>query len=777
MLKEKIGYIAYKLSAFLFIVGVAALVWRRNKFIDFGVYVPTVKPSDILILLALLVVLVSLILSKAIRNNSGRNQLLSYWGKYLLIFIGFIVVGTLWAVFFLGTPLSKEVFLEWIRLGINIIGFFLVLFLGYNHERHVRFLVFAFISSLVLIPLLFLPESEILRHFLVVSPAGYVLLGFHPSTISLASFMITSIMLFFSFYFLEQSRRKYIFWAITLLLIAILIWSGSRIGWLSVFFGMMAIVAIKAFKEKGMRKIILRGLTAIILFFIFGFMILSRPARNTALLRIFPHLKVDVSLSASDIRKTPTWNFIQHLESIPVFWGFQWSVPVVDVGFKESRGEFWVRYFKKALLNPLGVGLGYESILGDKNITNQNVNAHNVWLQVALSAGIGGIIIFIMMLYKVGLDLGELIKKRSDPITYALGGAFIGTLFNSTFIDILDFRWFWIILGIIIVAHKNEKINVPHIDYPISKDINWFRQEIAQFYISTLQLFSQKGLSRIYLFKKINIIMSKYIRKGHTKFVYVDKNILYLDPEDSLGLSFQQYEPYTTSIISKFIRKGDVFVDVGAHIGYYTLLAAERVGASGKVFAFEPEKENFLLLQKNVILNGFTDRVILANRAVADYIEEKKLFICSINTGGHTLFDPRLKSEVFIAPHFAGDNSSDIDTEVVQSVTLDEFLGNKARVDFIKIDIQGGEGLALKGMLNILKNNPQVKLVSEFWPAGLTMLNSDPREYLNTFLQLGFTLYHIDEYRQVLTSINVDQLLKEYTPQNSKSINLFMRRN
>ena len=744
--------------------------------IDFGVYVPTIKPSDILILLALLAVVGSLIFSKNIRSNTERNKLILYWGKYALIFIGFLVVGSFWSFFILKTPFSGEFFAEWVRFGISIICFFLALFLGCNNERNTRFMTFAFISALVLIPLIFLPESEILHNFLVTSPVAYSLLAFYPSTIALASFLIMPIIFFFSLFFLEQSWKKYIFWIITMLLVALIIWTCSRAGWLAAFLGMISVVVIKALKEGRIKKIFLHGFVAIVLLFVIGFLVLSRPARNTALLRISSRLKVDISLTYKEISGTPTLRFINFLESFPLFGITQRSVPAVSIDFSGDRRVFWAKYFKRALLNPLGVGPEYTAAFSEKNGTGYIVNAHSLWLQVALSAGIGGIIVFLGILYRIGMYVIELVKKKDNFITYTLAGAFIGLMANSTFFDALSFRWFWIILGIIAAFQQNEKTNSSCPDYPISKDINWFKREIAQFYSLIMWFFSGKGLSRIALFKKINIAVDEYIHKAPPKFVYIGKNILYLDQGDSLGLSFQSYEAYTTFLISKFLRGGDVFVDIGANIGYYTILGAEKIGAGGKVFAFEPEKENFLLLQKNVVANGFTDRVILSNRAISDCAGERELFICSYNPGGHSLFNPGQKPEIFITPHVIDNKRINIEIEKVRTTTLDNFLGHGAIVNFIKMDIQGAEGSAQKGMLNILKNNPQIIIISEFWPAGLVATGNDPKEYLIKFLELGFSIYDIDEHKQSLTSMKINQFLEKYTPLNSKSTNLLIRR-
>ena len=78
------------------------------------------------------------------------------------------------------------------------------------------------------------------------------------------------------------------------------------------------------------------------------------------------------------------------------------------------------------------------------------------------------------------------------------------------------------------------------------------------------------------------------------------------------------WEPFETSLLLGLLRTGDVFVDVGANIGYFSVLAASCVGDTGKVFAFEPDPENFRLLVANTALNGVECRVRPVAAALSD---------------------------------------------------------------------------------------------------------------------------------------------------------------
>ena len=141
---------------------------------------------------------------------------------------------------------------------------------------------------------------------------------------------------------------------------------------------------------------------------------------------------------------------------------------------------------------------------------------------------------------------------------------------------------------------------------------------------------------------------------------------LYLDQHDTLGLTVREtWEPNETRLTIGKVRQGNVFVDIGANIGYYTILASRLVGKSGKVFAFEPEPSNFEILAKNVELNK-CDNVVLENKAVALKSGKLELFLFPNSSGGHKsfLFDGEFKRSIEIAAISIDEFFEHIDTPV-----------------------------------------------------------------------------------------------------------------
>jgi FkbM family methyltransferase len=146
----------------------------------------------------------------------------------------------------------------------------------------------------------------------------------------------------------------------------------------------------------------------------------------------------------------------------------------------------------------------------------------------------------------------------------------------------------------------------------------------------------------------------------------------------------------------KILRKGINIVDIGAHIGMYTILAAEKVGDIGKVISVEPEPRNYEQLKKNIELNKFKN-VITKNIALSDHEGLEKLYLSS-SAGSHSLIFQE------------DENSSCIDVPVKTLDKLLEELDIK-KVDIIKIDAEGSEIPILEGAEKTLKNNSDVKII------------------------------------------------------------------
>jgi len=250
--------------------------------------------------------------------------------------------------------------------------------------------------------------------------------------------------------------------------------------------------------------------------------------------------------------------------------------------------------------------------------------------------------------------------------------------------------------------------------------------------------------------KKINGLLVHYLKADS---IIVDGHKLFLDADDSMRLSTRgYYEPFITEIVKKNIKKGDVVLDIGAHIGYYTLLFARLVGEKGKVYAFEPDPENFALLKKNVEVNGYRN-VVLEQKAVSDNPGTLKLHL-----GGRS------------AHHSIYKNMYSCNRSVnVKSVRLDDYIDT---VNFIKIDVEGAEYSAFKGMQSILRKNKKLRMITEMVPLFLKNIGVTPSEFVQLLTDTGLSLYLIDEEQNKIAPFEL-KMLSSYNPSRKVNINLF----
>lgn len=271
------------------------------------------------------------------------------------------------------------------------------------------------------------------------------------------------------------------------------------------------------------------------------------------------------------------------------------------------------------------------------------------------------------------------------------------------------------------------------------------KQIMRQAYKTIVTTLGRYRLTRFY---PLNVIHKWICFSLRPDFADVDGHKMILDPkDDSLGLSINSvYEPFETAYFKKEIKNGDVVFDIGANIGYFTLIFAKLVGENGKVYAFEPSPDVFDILKKNVELNGYKN-VVLLKKAVSTKTEKIKLYVCESGASDNHIYN-------------SCDNRQTI---LIDAIALDDWFKNyDGKIDFIKMDVQGAEGKALQGMTNLLKTRKNIKMVSEFWPTGLIKSGIEPKEYLNLLINCGFKLYEMNEQKKIIEELNISKVLESY---------------
>ncbi|HEY4127212.1 MAG TPA: FkbM family methyltransferase [Gammaproteobacteria bacterium] len=263
------------------------------------------------------------------------------------------------------------------------------------------------------------------------------------------------------------------------------------------------------------------------------------------------------------------------------------------------------------------------------------------------------------------------------------------------------------------------------------------------------------GIGRFHALRKFDAFL---VSRLSQRQITIHGHRMILDKTDSLRLSINhEFEPCETKLLDEQLQEGDVVLDIGANIGYYTLLAARKVGAKGRVYAFEPDPMNFSLLKQNIELNGYTN-VELVNKAVGETSADLKLYLSDVNTGDHRTYESEGSRRAITIP------CTSID---------DYFRGSVCKITFIKMDIQGFECRAMRGMRETLGNCTAVKLTTEFWPYGLVRAGDSPEELIGLLEQNGFKLYDIDEATRSVGPADVAKLLSQYHQDTQDFTNLF----
>lgn len=224
-----------------------------------------------------------------------------------------------------------------------------------------------------------------------------------------------------------------------------------------------------------------------------------------------------------------------------------------------------------------------------------------------------------------------------------------------------------------------------------------------------LRLLKDAGLKKtINMVTTLLIKLSRHIAynflKGKNAHAIVTQKILghtmYISLEDK-GLSQELFiygihEPFLTLLILNEIKEGDVIIEAGANIGYYTLLECSLIKGKGRIIAIEPDPRSRKMLRVNVVKNGYAQNVEIIPVAISAKRGKKTLFLSSmwnLSTVGFSM----LKESV---------------TRIIDVIPLDELVLDESKIDVIRMDIEGGEFKVINGMVRtFLKFRPRLLII------------------------------------------------------------------
>lgn len=236
------------------------------------------------------------------------------------------------------------------------------------------------------------------------------------------------------------------------------------------------------------------------------------------------------------------------------------------------------------------------------------------------------------------------------------------------------------------------------------------------------------------------------------------------------------HEPATTELFKKIVMRGDTVLDIGANIGYFSLLARTLVNAVGNVYSYEPELKNFKYLQDNIRVNKFN---ITANqRACSDKDGQIELNTCPYDSGHHTIKQSGGITEYRKRSMLRFFTGNKINKYQVPTTRLDNIF--KGEVDVIKIDVEGSELEVLKGIQGIMDRNRELKIVLEFFPLLLKQMGTNLEELFRFIQDNNFNIFIIpDDYSAKGEMVKVGEYkeLMKYCPNREDHVNLYLTRN
>ena len=228
-----------------------------------------------------------------------------------------------------------------------------------------------------------------------------------------------------------------------------------------------------------------------------------------------------------------------------------------------------------------------------------------------------------------------------------------------------------------------------------------------------------------------------------------------------LELLLRRHETETVRQIQQILKPGMTVLDIGAHVGYYSRIFGELVGRSGCVIAFEPHPRTYQTLRVNTKRQH---HIQLHQVAASDKAGEAKLFdYLLMSASGSLHYDESLAdlqraqaTEYAVAPR----NSERFEAQQyhVETVVLDDHLVGLGvrQVDFIKMDIEGAEVMALRGLSKTIKRSDNLRLIMEFNPQALYAFDHDPAKVIAEVMAMGFARVQYIDTNATLIDITHD---------------------
>lgn len=213
------------------------------------------------------------------------------------------------------------------------------------------------------------------------------------------------------------------------------------------------------------------------------------------------------------------------------------------------------------------------------------------------------------------------------------------------------------------------------------------------------------------------------------------------------ALFSNDFEKNEIAFLRRTLKPGDIFLDIGANGGIYTVIASRQVGPDGHVYAFEPGDRELNLLRHNIELNHLTN-VTVIECAVSDQ-SGAALFAVVRDGALNSLADLNRPEQEIESWH------------TVKTISVDDFISKYSvpKVDFIKIDVEGAEKLVLEGAKNLMRSKNKIAILFESSDRNEIAFGYSTKQLLFELSQAGLNVYYLDRLNRLQRANNDNKRL------------------
>lgn len=265
---------------------------------------------------------------------------------------------------------------------------------------------------------------------------------------------------------------------------------------------------------------------------------------------------------------------------------------------------------------------------------------------------------------------------------------------------------------------------------------------------SPLSFILKRILQRMQLLQwKINCLLTS--SQKLFLFTLQDGSIFHYKLNSLVGkaLFLKAFETQEVCFLKKILKEGDIFFDIGANGGFYTVIASKIVGTTGHIYSFEPSKEELELLQLNVSTNNI-ENATLVKKAVS-------------NSKGYAQFALSKDGAMNSLLKNSHPGQTIQEWQEVELTTVDDFIKELAisKVDFMKIDVEGAEKLVFEGANKTLSKFENTVILFEACDLTSKGFGYSTEDFLTFLMQHNFFLYHIDNTGSLVPILEYNKML------------------